>query len=62
MIGRSVREMVTEELAEEAERAHSEFLAGEAEMPGRWKVRHADGRIIDISLTASRLVTEDGRE
>jgi two-component system cell cycle sensor histidine kinase/response regulator CckA len=60
MIGRSVREMVTEELAEEAERRHSEFLAGQAEMPSRWKVRHADGKIIDIRLTASRLATEDG--
>jgi two-component system cell cycle sensor histidine kinase/response regulator CckA len=44
-----------------ATKTHSAFIAGDPNSSGEWRLRHKDGRLIDIYVTAGLWVREDGR-
>ena len=59
LIGRPFYDFL--EPAGEAAAAHAGFMAGESEMPAHWRMRRKDGAIIDVYVSSSRLVLDDGR-
>ncbi len=44
-----------------ATETHSAFIAGDPNSSGEWRLRHKDGRLLDIYVTAGLWVREDGR-
>ncbi len=44
-----------------AANTHSAFIAGDPNSSGEWRLRHKDGRLLDIYVTAGLWVREDGR-
>ncbi len=44
-----------------ASNTHSAFIAGDPNSSGEWRLRHKNGRILDIYVTAGRLVRKDGK-
>lgn len=61
LIGEPFTRVLPEELRESAAKMHDEFLAGGDESAGEWRVRHKDGRIREVLVTAGRVNTDDGR-
>ncbi len=44
-----------------ASNTHLAFIAGDPNSSGEWRLRHKDGRLLDIYVTAGLWVREDGR-
>lgn len=62
LIGQPFTKVLPPEHQEYAQKLHNDYIAeGTDESAGEWQVRHKSGTIRDISVTAARLILEDGR-
>jgi PAS domain S-box-containing protein len=62
LIGQPFTKVLPLEHREYAQKLHNDYIAeGTDESAGEWQVRHKSGTIRDISVTAARLILEDGR-
>lgn len=62
LIGKPFTKVLPPELQEYAQKLHNDYIAeGTDDSAGEWQVRHKSGTIRDISVTAARLILEDGR-
>ncbi|TAH18165.1 MAG: PAS domain S-box protein [Cytophagales bacterium] len=60
LVGKPFTMVLPEENRAYVQNMHDNFIAGTPEMPSEWKVVKKDGTIIDIFVTASLLIKEDG--
>ncbi|MFN3426113.1 MAG: PAS domain S-box protein [Candidatus Thermochlorobacter sp.] len=44
-----------------ASNTHSAFIAGDPHSSGEWRLQHKDGHLLDIYVTAGRLIRKDGK-
>lgn len=62
LIGQPFTKVLPPELREYAQKLHNDYIAeGTDASAGEWQVQHKNGSIRDISVTAARLILEDGR-
>jgi PAS domain S-box-containing protein len=62
LIGQPFTIVLPPELREYAQNLHNDYIAeGTDASAGEWQVLHKDGTIRDISVTAARLILDDGR-
>ncbi len=60
VIGQHFTIVVPEKEREQVAELHTKFLDGHPETAGTWKVMRKTGEIISVTVTAARLVTEEG--
>lgn len=60
LVGKPFTMVLPEENRPYVQTMHDNFIAGMPEMPSEWQVVRKDGRVIDIFVTASLFVKEDG--
>ncbi|MGQ9806621.1 MAG: PAS domain-containing hybrid sensor histidine kinase/response regulator [Chlorobiales bacterium] len=62
LIGQPFTKVLPPELREYAQKLHNDYIAeGTDASAGEWQVQHKNGSIRDISVTAARLILEDGQ-
>jgi len=54
--------VLPENQREKTTKLHANYLEGGAESAGIWTVRHKSGELFKVKVTASRLITEQGKK
>ena len=62
MIGRPFYEFLSQGLADQGFAAHAAFLTAGAEMPTQWSMRRKNGTAVDVYISSSRMILDDGRK
>lgn len=60
LIGRHFTMVVPEEAREQARELHDEFISDGSEPPHEWQVKHSEGHLITVEVSARLLIQEDG--
>lgn len=62
LIGKKFTMVLPENQREESSKLHTSYLEGDSGSAGMWTVKHKNGELFKVKVTAARLITEHGKK